>query len=128
MKRKLFIDCVTHALTGPAILRAAGINKDGTVADADERGLPHPVSLIMLPDQEESKISTIRVAISSEAKSHHIGRTFEVSFNNPIPAEIAILGHMVPVAFVGMHFPGGGFRETVNRVIHNMQQTNRSLL
>lgn len=127
MIEKMFIDCVTHALTGPAILRAAGINRDGTVSNATPQGLPSPVVLILLPDQVKDRINTIRVAVSSEAKHHNVGRTFEVSFNNPIPATINWRGRRINIVMLGMYCTSGGMREVVNRVIHEMQNQMRSI-
>lgn len=123
----LFIDCVSHALTGPAILRELGIQRDGSVIGADKRGYPRPRILVMRPEQVKDKINTIRVAISSEARDHSRGRMFEVLFNTPIQSEWRFHGHREQVALVGIYFGGGGMKEKINLAMDKIFQKGLQL-
>lgn len=118
----IFVDCITHSLTGPAILRAVGINKDGSVSNPDPKGYPHPRILVMRPEQVKDKINTIRVAISSEARDHHRGRMFEVLFVPPISAIWPFGDRREEVALVGIYFGSGGIKEKINLAMDKIMQ------
>lgn len=118
----VFIDCITHALTGPAILRAVGINKDGSVSNPDPRGYPYPRILVMRPEQVKDKINTIRVAISSEAREHHRGRMFEVLFVPTIHSLWPFGDSREEVALVGIYYGSGGMKEKINLAMDKIMQ------
>ena len=104
------IDCITHNLTGPAILAACGIMADGTVLYADENQMPVPQILMIQRGSAEKKLNTIRVAASTLAKESNSPRFFEITAGYLIHAMYIVDDVTIPVEYMILGFTRGGNR------------------
>lgn len=101
-----FIDCASHALTGPAILHQCGMLPGGRFAGLNQWGRLDPVCLILPRGSVEQKILAMRVAATKHGESTR-GRFFSLEFSAPINAFFDRSGVQVPVSYVILRFGAG---------------------
>lgn len=115
-----FIDCITHALTGSAILRACGIRQDGTVEYADSLGYPLPVCLVVRHGAAKKKLNTIRTTLSNWARIGMHDRFFSIEASEPLGTHIKIGDDFVPVQYIILRFTSGGRKMQMAAVVRRL--------
>ena len=119
--RPQIIDCVTHCLTGPAILAAAGILSDGTLLRAKPNRIPYPALLLLPLNSAEKKIGVLRVALS-KIYSREVGRyrTFGLQFGSVIQTVYQFQNApAIPIDMMVMNFTQGNRMMQIARAIEN---------
>jgi len=110
----LILDCVTHALSGTAMVSQLNLAPDGSVIESTEDGLPRPAMMVTHRGTAEMRLNALRVALAQGAASVGSARGYQIRTGYVWPATWRFgmrgdePGVELPVDLLVLNFVPGG--------------------